>query len=283
MPEIGPTLRETRIRAGLEISDIEASTKIRAKYLRAIENEEWDLLPGPTFAKTFLRTYAETLELDSRLLLEEYKARYERYDEHDLRPVPRTGATTTSTGRTSPRGHSGGRGGSRGGRRGGGGRGSGRPWLIVVGLIVIVGVVLFAFGVGRNDGGDKGAATTATPPVTNTTGAAADVPPATTERTTSTDTAAKTTVRLQIVPSGSVYACLTAGSKRLIDGQVLDPASPPGTFRSRRFLLALGNGDAKLKIDGKTYSVASTGKPVGYEITPDGRTRLRPSQLPQCG
>ena len=43
MPEIGATLRETRMRQGLEISDIEASTKIRAKYLRAIENEEWDL------------------------------------------------------------------------------------------------------------------------------------------------------------------------------------------------------------------------------------------------
>ena len=47
MPEIGATLREARMRQRIDISEIEAETKIRAKYLRALENEEWDLLPGP--------------------------------------------------------------------------------------------------------------------------------------------------------------------------------------------------------------------------------------------
>ena len=55
MPEIGQTLRETRMRNRIDITEVEAGTKIRAKYLRAHENEEWDLLPGPTFVKTFLR------------------------------------------------------------------------------------------------------------------------------------------------------------------------------------------------------------------------------------
>ena len=64
MPEIGETLRETRMRRRIDMTEVEAATKIRAKYLRALENEEWDLLPGPTFVKTFLRTYAEYLELD---------------------------------------------------------------------------------------------------------------------------------------------------------------------------------------------------------------------------
>ena len=59
------------MRQRIDISEIEAQTKIRAKYLRALENEEWDLLPGPTFVKSFLRTYAEALGLDARLLLEE--------------------------------------------------------------------------------------------------------------------------------------------------------------------------------------------------------------------
>ncbi len=58
MPEIGETLREARMRARIDVSEIEAQTKIRAKYLRALENEEWGLLPGPTFVKSFLRTYA---------------------------------------------------------------------------------------------------------------------------------------------------------------------------------------------------------------------------------
>ena len=61
MPEIGATLREARMRARIDVSEIEATTKIRAKYLRALENEEWGLLPGPTFVKSFLRTYAEAL------------------------------------------------------------------------------------------------------------------------------------------------------------------------------------------------------------------------------
>src|SRR5918911_1474779 len=86
MPEIGETLRETRMRRRIDMTEVEAATKIRAKYLRALENEEWDLLPGPTFVKTFLRTYAEYLGLDSRLLVEEYRQRYERVSSQDLTP-----------------------------------------------------------------------------------------------------------------------------------------------------------------------------------------------------
>ena len=65
------------MRARIDVSEIEAQTKIRAKYLRALENEEWDLLPGPTFVKSFLRTYAEALGLDGRALVDEYKLNYE--------------------------------------------------------------------------------------------------------------------------------------------------------------------------------------------------------------
>ena len=86
MPEIGETLRETRMRRRIDMTEVEAATKIRAKYLRALENEEWDLLPGPTFVKTFLRTYAEYLDLDPRLLVEEYRQRYERPATQDLTP-----------------------------------------------------------------------------------------------------------------------------------------------------------------------------------------------------
>src|SRR5205814_8940470 len=87
MPAIGATLREARMRARIDISEIESETKIRAKYLRALENEEWDLLPGPTYVRSFLRTYAEALGLDAKLLLEEYKLRHERPSDHDLMPI----------------------------------------------------------------------------------------------------------------------------------------------------------------------------------------------------
>jgi hypothetical protein len=56
MQAIGDTLREARMRQKIDIADVEAATKIRAKYLRALENEEFGLLPGPTFVRTFLRS-----------------------------------------------------------------------------------------------------------------------------------------------------------------------------------------------------------------------------------
>ena len=67
MPGIGDSLRESRMRQKIDITDVEVATKIRAKYLRALENEEWDLMPGPTFVRTFLRTYAQYLGLDAHL------------------------------------------------------------------------------------------------------------------------------------------------------------------------------------------------------------------------
>jgi cytoskeleton protein RodZ len=69
MADIGATLREARMRAKIDINEVETRTKIRAKYLRAIENEEWDLLPGDVYVKSFLRTYGDFLGLDSRPLI----------------------------------------------------------------------------------------------------------------------------------------------------------------------------------------------------------------------
>jgi len=77
MFEIGNTLREARLRRGLDIADCEQATKIRAKYLRALEEEQFDVLPAPTYVKGFLRTYAEYLGLDGRLVLDEYESRFE--------------------------------------------------------------------------------------------------------------------------------------------------------------------------------------------------------------
>ena len=77
------------MRQRLDIADVEASTKIRAKYLRALENEEFGMLPGPTFVKTFLRTYAEALGLDPHLLVEEYRAQLRGRRRGRAHPVAR--------------------------------------------------------------------------------------------------------------------------------------------------------------------------------------------------
>src|SRR5919201_737236 len=77
MQAIGERLREARMRQGLDITEVEVATKIRAKYLRALENDEFGMLPGGTYVKSFLRTYAEYLGLDAQLLVEEFRAHHE--------------------------------------------------------------------------------------------------------------------------------------------------------------------------------------------------------------
>ena len=76
MFEIGSSLREARLRQGLDFPAIEAGTKIRGKYLRALEDEQFVQLPAQTYVKGFLRTYAEYLGLDGELYVDEFNSRY---------------------------------------------------------------------------------------------------------------------------------------------------------------------------------------------------------------
>jgi cytoskeletal protein RodZ len=86
MSEVGQTLRERRMALKIDVHEVEEATKIRAKYLRALENEEYDLLPGNSYVKSFLRTYAEYLGLDPRQLVDDYRAHGGRADDD---PAPR--------------------------------------------------------------------------------------------------------------------------------------------------------------------------------------------------
>jgi cytoskeleton protein RodZ len=79
--EIGNSLREARLRQGLEIPRIEADTKIRGKYLRALEEEQFEVLPGDTYVKGFLKTYADYLGLDGQLYLDEFNSRFAAAEE----------------------------------------------------------------------------------------------------------------------------------------------------------------------------------------------------------
>lgn len=76
MFEIGNSLREARDRQGLEYPQVELATKIRAKYLRALEDEQFGILPAQPYVKGFLRTYAEFLGLDGQLYVDEYNSRF---------------------------------------------------------------------------------------------------------------------------------------------------------------------------------------------------------------
>jgi helix-turn-helix protein len=74
--EIGNSLREARVRRGTDFAQAELATKIRGKYLRALEEEHFEVLPAETYVKGFLRTYAEYLGLDGQLYVDEYNSRF---------------------------------------------------------------------------------------------------------------------------------------------------------------------------------------------------------------
>jgi cytoskeleton protein RodZ len=99
MFEIGNSLREARLRQGLDFPEIEQATKVRPKYLRALEDEQFDILPGQTYVKGFLRAYAEYLGLDGQLYVDEYNSRYIHVDEE----TPLRARSTSSIGRAGPR------------------------------------------------------------------------------------------------------------------------------------------------------------------------------------
>jgi cytoskeletal protein RodZ len=261
MPDIGSTLREARMHARIDISEIESETKIRAKYLRALENEEWDLLPGPTYVKSFLRTYADALGLDGKLLIEEYKLRHERLSDVELQPIAPPGQRDR---RRPPR------------------AGFGRGWLVAVVIVALVAALYFlGVNTGDDNGGDR--AGTSTPRTTTKSssssrkgGAAAGAP-------TKKKKSKPKYARLSLVATGQVYVCLkAAGDRTPINGIVLTGGAHQGPYRSSRFRLQLGTSEARLVVNGKSRSVPSVSNGIGYEITPTKVRRLPRSRWPSC-
>jgi cytoskeletal protein RodZ len=86
MFEIGGSLREARLKRNLTSADVQKAIRIRDRYLQALEEERWELLPGDAYVKGFLRTYADYLGLDGNLYVEEYNSRFARPDEPQLVP-----------------------------------------------------------------------------------------------------------------------------------------------------------------------------------------------------
>jgi hypothetical protein len=244
MPEIGSTLREARMRARIDITEVEQATKIRAKYLRALENEEWGLLPGPTFIRSFLREYADYLGLDSRTLVEEYKLRYDRP----------SGGPGYGAPRVAPR------------------------WLIVGGAIAAILALLALIGSigGGDDEGANPSGTTSTTAhrTTSTT-------PARTGR--SAAPAATTRASVRIVPTGTVYVCLVDGGGRvLIPGSQFEAGQQVPLYKARKLRLTLGNNEVQLRVNGRPLQVAASSTAIAYEITPSGARSLPVDQAPTC-
>ena len=86
MFQIGPSLREARTRRGLSPADVHKAVRIRERYLTALEEEHWDMLPGDAYTKGFLRTYAEFLGLNGQLYIDEFNARIAQHEDEPLVP-----------------------------------------------------------------------------------------------------------------------------------------------------------------------------------------------------
>jgi cytoskeleton protein RodZ len=263
MAEIGATLRTARMSARIDVSEIEAQTKIRAKYLRALENEEWDLLPGPTFVRSFLRTYAQALGLDAKALVEEYRLNYERPSEAALEPIVST--PSSGAGRRIP---------------------SSRPSRGYMALIGIVGVVIVLLVIGLlSEGGGSPSHTTAGK---TTTAQTHDEHARTHGRGTGHSAHATTTashvVALSLRPSAAIYICLINDDDgdKLIPGQELQPGTSTPTFHSKHFTITLGNSSVTMFVDGTPRTVPPSSEAIGYSITKAGRQRLKSGELPTC-
>jgi helix-turn-helix protein len=266
MSEIGETLRQARMRARIDVSEIEAKTKIRAKYLRALENEEWGLLPGQTFVKSFLRTYAQALGLDAKALVEEYRLSHETPNESALEPIvsgPQRSRSRAPSGGRSPSGPS-------------------RAYIALVGVVVLV-IALLIVGLLSGGGPSKsGARTSSSASSASSTHKGARshhrTPP------TSGTGALPAFVTLSLQPSARVYVCLIGDNgRKLIPGVELQPGATTPTYRARRFSITLGNASVKMFVDGTARAVPASSQAIGYTITKAfGRRPLHASQLPTC-
>ena len=272
MADIGATLRETRMRARIDISEVEVGTKIRAKYLRALENEEWDLLPGPVYVKSFLKTYGDYLGLDSRLLVDEFKRRYERPMEHEARTLASTARererhrnpSPVSSFLTSPRS--------------------------VIGIALVV-IVVALYIIGSHTGGGNGGVGNITTPTTATdrhdthnhqgdahrsrNGTTSTTGTTPTTGTTSNTTTAAANATIALVPTAPVWICVeNAAGKPLFTAQTFAPGEKVPAVSGQEFMMTLGNSDVTMTVNGKSYPLRGSSSAIGLKVTPNGVTRL---------
>ncbi len=239
------------MRERIDISEVEAQTKIRAKYLRAIENEEWDLLPGPVYARSFLRTYGDFLGLDSRMLIDEFKRRYENPADHESRPT-----TSIARERERPR------------------RDPRFPaWAPIALVVVVIVGVLYAVGT----------LTQSNSPSPSAHRPARHHPKhhATPVRVPTVTTPANVT--LQLVPTGTVYVCLVNGTgAKLVNEQTFAVGQKIPSATAPALLLTLGNASVQMKVNGRAVPVAPSASAIRLMLTPTSVKHIPLSQTPTC-
>jgi hypothetical protein len=250
---VGPTLCEARKRREVEISAVAEATRIRPRFLRAIENEEWDVLPGGVYTRGFIRTYAAYLGLDGDRLAEEYRREVEGSGTGSRAGAEPAPAVTGAPGRRRSIPHAG--------------------WLAVA-AVVLVG----AFAIVALPGGGGGGSETA-PRQAHRLGSAGERR----GKTQATQPRADG-VSVRLSASAEIWVCLVDDSgRRLVDGQILETGAVEGPFHSGSFTVSFGNGEVAMLIDGKEAEIPATSSPIGYSIDSSGAmTQLSEAERPTC-
>src|SRR3954454_13502866 len=128
---VGTILGRARNRRQIELAEVEAATRIRFRYLRAIEDEEWDVLPGGVYTRGFIRTYASFLGLDGDRLVSDYRESVEPWHRSAEAAQPQPGSGGDS----------------------GGPRGVALAGLAVIAVIAVAVVAIVAIPSGEGGGG----------------------------------------------------------------------------------------------------------------------------------
>jgi hypothetical protein len=245
MPGIGETLREARMRQHVNIEDLEQSTKIRAKYLRALENEEFGLLPGPTYVKSFLRTYAEKLGLDAHLLVEEFRAKYEEPEPVEIQPMPSPGRDRRRRPPTPRFG----------------------PGAAIV--VAVVALLAFLLVLGLTGGEDEPDRTVDRGPDRAQPEPKEPAAPAPPER-----------VEMRVIPAVPTYVCVDRGPEQIVFEGTLEE---PQTFRAPRLIrVNLGKRSAQLRVNGEPVPFENSPEPIGFEFTRGGEPEELPDGERPC-
>jgi hypothetical protein len=235
---IGEVLKQARARAGLDIRAAEEQTKIRVKYLRALEDEEWDALPSSAYAKGFLRTYAQLLGLDGEALADAYRRQVER-------------------GRTDPT-FLGDQVLERRRRLAGESRRPRWGWIAVAAAVAIGGVLLVIGLVGNDDedGGDRDRGRAAANGKHRGDNRGDEQP--------------KGSVTLALSIHEPVQICLVGGGgQALIDGQVLNPGDQESYERKSfelRFPAGFSASQFDLEIAGMPRRLPKADGPAAFDV-----------------
>jgi cytoskeleton protein RodZ len=269
MFEIGNTLREARLRRGLDILDCEAETKIRAKYLRAMEEEQFDLMPSPTYVRGFLRTYADFLDLDGRLVLDEYESRFGEFREYRPSDGPaHVGAPSPRPRRTD----------AAAPRRPAGSRRRKAPrrtevqllWLAIGGVMSVA--LLVWLGVGE---GSSPTPVSPTAPPAATAGDGVTAPMVVEPDTESTERPQKAKRTAIVLTGTGVNGCWVEVRSRTADGRVVySGVLTPGmsrTFRISRSMWVRAANPAELDVKIGAKPTVTLGDEGGtWTLTPQG-------------